>query len=162
MIEDGDLVAFDTDLIGPYGACSDISRTWLAGGGMPSNEQRDLYRIAWEQVQENIEFLRPGLTLRQLWEETRSLPADCLPNRYGCLYHGVGLCDEYPTIPYPEDVAADTPADDVLKPGMVLCAESYTGRLGGREGVKLEEQVLIKASGHEVLSSYPWDDRLMG
>lgn len=162
IIKDGEIVAFDTDLIGPYGACSDISRTWLAGDGQSTNEQRDLYRIAWEQVQANIEILQPGTPLRELWENARTLPADCIPNRYGCLFHGVGLCDEYPTIPYREDVAADTPADDVLKPGMVLCAESYTGRLGGHEGVKLEEQVLVTESGPQVLSSYPWDARLMG
>ncbi len=162
IIENGDIVAFDTDLIGPYGACSDISRTWLAGDGTATNEQRDLYRIAWEQVQANIEILKPGMAFRELWEKTKSLPADCLPNRYGCLYHGVGLCDEYPTIPYPEDVAPDTPAEELLEPGMVLCAESYTGRLGGREGVKLEEQILITETGHEVLSNYPWDDRLLG
>ena len=162
IIEDGDIVAFDTDLIGPYGSCSDISRTWLAGDGAPTNEQRDIYRIAWEQVQANIEFLKPGMAFRELWETAKSLPADCLPNRYGCLYHGVGLCDEYPTIPYPEDVQPDTPADEILEPGMVLCAETYTGRLGGHEGVKLEEQVLITDTGHEVLSNYPWDDRLMG
>ena len=29
-IEPGDLVCFDTDLIGPYGYCSDISRSWLS------------------------------------------------------------------------------------------------------------------------------------
>lgn len=162
IIEDGDLVSFDTDLVGPYGACSDISRTWLAGDGIATNEQRDLYRIAYEQVQANIDILKPGMALRELWENAETLPADCLPNRYGCLYHGVGLCDEYPTIPYREDVAVDTPADDILKPGMVLCSESYTGRLGGREGVKLEEQVLITETGHEVLSNYPWDERLMG
>ena len=33
VIEAGDLVAFDTDLIGPYGYCADISRTWLCGDG---------------------------------------------------------------------------------------------------------------------------------
>jgi Xaa-Pro dipeptidase len=44
----------------------------------------------------------------------------------------------------------------------VLCAESYIGRLGGREGVKIEEQVLITESGHEQLSRYPLDVRLMG
>jgi Xaa-Pro dipeptidase len=31
LIEAGDLVAFDTDLIGPYGFCADLSRTWLCG-----------------------------------------------------------------------------------------------------------------------------------
>ena len=31
-IEKGDLVACDSDLIGPYGYGADISRTWIAGG----------------------------------------------------------------------------------------------------------------------------------
>ncbi len=158
----GDLVSFDTDLIGPYGFCSDISRTWLAGTGMPSDEQRALYRVASDQVIHNTEILKPGMTHRELWETARTLPEDCLPNRYGVLYHGVGMCDEYPSIPYPQDVEDGVPADDTLEPGMVLCVESYTGRLGGHEGVKLEEQVLITDNGHEKLSKYPLDLRLLG
>ena len=39
--------------------------------------------------------------------------------------------------------------DGVLEPGMVVSVESYVGRLGGREGVKLEEQLLITERGHE-------------
>lgn len=160
IIEAGDIVAFDTDLIGPYGFCSDISRTWLAGDGRPTDEQRELYRIASDQITHNIELLKPGITHRELWETAKTLPDDSLPNRYGCLYHGAGLCDEYPTIPYPQDVEDGLPAADVLEPGMVLCVESYTGRLGGREGVKLEEQALITETGYEMLSSYPLDARL--
>jgi Xaa-Pro aminopeptidase len=41
-----------------------------------------------------------------------------------------------------------------------VCVESYIGRHGGHEGVKLEEQVLITESGHEQLSRYPRDARL--
>jgi Xaa-Pro dipeptidase len=162
IIEDGDLVSFDTDLIGPYGYCADISRTWLAGDGPASNEQTDLYRIAFDQIQFNMSLLKPGISARELMEKARQLPPDCLPNRYSVLYHGVGLCDEYPTVPYPDDLLPGTPVDDTLEPGMVICVESYAGRLGGREGVKLEEQVLITDTGHEVLSSYPWDERLLG
>ncbi|MEP1518372.1 MAG: M24 family metallopeptidase, partial [Nitratireductor sp.] len=128
----------------------------------PTDEQRALYRIAADQVAYNMDLLRPGLSFRDLWETAKSLPADCLPNRYGCLYHGVGLCDEYPTIPYRDDVEPDIPADEILVPGMVLCVESYTGRLGGHEGVKLEEQVLITETGFEKLSAYPLDARLSG
>src|SRR3712207_8711082 len=32
-----------------------------------------------------------------------SLPPEYLPNRYSVLFHGVGLCDEVPSVPYPED-----------------------------------------------------------
>jgi len=66
----------------------------------------------------------------------------------------VGLCDEYPAIYYPDNW--DTYGyDGVLEPDMVICVESYVGRVGGREGVKLEEQVLITDDGPELLSSYP-------
>src|SRR5207253_9998568 len=46
VIEAGDLVAFDTDLIGPYGYCVDMSRTWLAGDAPANVEQRSLYALA--------------------------------------------------------------------------------------------------------------------
>jgi Xaa-Pro aminopeptidase len=41
-----------------------------------------------------------------------------------------------------------------------VCVESYIGRHGGHEGVKLEEQVLITETGCEQLSRYPRDGRL--
>ena len=41
---------------------------------------------------------------------------------------------------------------------MTLCVESFIGVEGGREGVKLEEQVLITADGVEILSSYPMEE----
>lgn len=160
IIEHGDLVAFDTDLIGPYGYCCDVSRTWLAGDGRPSDEQRDLYRTAAEQVAYNSNLLKPGVTLLELSRLCRLPPPDCRPNRYGVLIHGVGLCDEYPSVYHPEDIDEHSP-DEPLQPGMVLCVESYTGRLGGREGVKLEEQFLITETGNEKLSTYPLDERLM-
>jgi Xaa-Pro dipeptidase len=159
VIEAGDIVAFDTDLIGPYGYCCDISRTWLAGDGRPTNEQRALYAMAEEQIAANMEMLRPGRTLRELSHAAANLPPDYLPNRYSVLFHAVGLCDEYPSVPYPEDFDRSG-YDGVLEANMVVCVESYVGRHGGHEGVKLEEQVLITETGHEMLSRYPRDERL--
>ena len=95
--------------------------------------------LAAEQIAHNTGLLRPGTSFRDLVERARNPPADCFPARYGVLYHGVGLADEYPTLPHAADWTDDTP-DGVLEAGMVLCAESYIGRLGGREGVKIEEQ----------------------
>jgi Xaa-Pro aminopeptidase len=159
IIDSGDMVAFDTDLIGPYGMCADLSRTWLCGGEA-TDEQRDLFCAAAEQVTHNIGLLRPGIGFRELVDKSKTPPADCMPVRYGVLYHGVGLADEYPTLPHATDWTADTP-DGVFEPGMVVCVESYVGRLGGREGVKLEEQVLITSNGSEKLSSYPLDRKLL-
>jgi len=159
-IEAGDLVAFDTDLIGPYGYCADLSRTWLCGSAPPATEQLELYAIAAGQVAHNASLLRPGASFRELVNSARNPPPDCFPARYGVLYHGVGLADEYPTLPHESDWTEDTP-DGQLEPGMVLCVESYIGRLGGREGVKLEEQLLVTDTGCEMLSRYPLEARLL-
>ncbi len=159
VIEAGDIVAFDTDLIGPYGYCCDISRTWLAGDGRPTNEQRALYAMAEEQIASNLEMLRPGRTFEELSHAAASLPADYLPNRYSVLFHGVGLCDEYPAVPYADDWQRSG-YDGVLEAGMAVCVESYAGRHGGHEGVKLEEQVLITETGAERMSVYRRDARL--
>ena len=39
---------------------------------------------------------------------------------------------------------------------MTLCVESFIGSDGGREGVKLEEQVIITETGVERMSTYPY------
>ena len=73
------------------------------------------------------------------------------------LYHGVGQCDEYPEIVFPEHWD-EVGFDGVLEPGMVLTTEAYVGdRAGAAEGVKLEEQYLITETGAEQLSSFPLD-----
>ena len=48
--------------------------------------------------------------------------------------------------------------DGMLEAGMTLCVESFIGTEGGREGVKLEEQVLITSEGPRCLSSYPLEE----
>ena len=40
VIRAGELVSFDTDLIGPFGYCSDLSRTFYCGHGRPTGEQQ--------------------------------------------------------------------------------------------------------------------------
>ena len=44
---------------------------------------------------------------------------------------------------------------------MILCDEAYVGAEGGHEGVKLEQQTVITATGAEFLSSYPYETALM-
>ena len=152
-IQAGELVSFDTDLVGPYGYCSDVSRTFFCGSGAPSAAQRSLHALALEQVQHNCQLLRPGLTFRQFTERAWTIPARYAEQNYGCVAHGVGLVDEWPAI----GCDANDPSlqDGEIVPGMVLCVESYLGEVGGSEGVKLEEQVLITEHGHEVLSRFP-------
>ncbi len=148
------MVSFDTDLIGPYGYCADISRSWLCGDGKPSDEQRRLYAKAVEQIEKNKSILKPGMSFRDVSEQTWPIPEEFLSNRYASLMHGVGLADEYPSLKHWIDYPAKG-YDGVLEEGMTLCVESFIGVEGGKEGVKLEEQVLITEEGIEQLSSYP-------
>ncbi len=152
-IEKGEAVCFDTDLIGPYGYCADISRAWICGA-KPTAEQADLHARALEQIRHNTEILKPGMTFREVSMAAFKVPEAFTALRYPSLIHGVGLADEWPSIKHREDVDAKG-YDGVLVPGMTLCVESFIGREGGKEGVKLEEQVLITETGVETLSSYP-------
>jgi Xaa-Pro aminopeptidase len=161
IIRAGDLVAFDTDLIGPLGFGCDMSRTVICGDRRPSDEQKRLYRLAYENVQRNIELLRPGLSFREYVDKSWDLPAEFVPRRYAKIAHGIGVGFEYPYIPYKNDWA-DYGYEGVIEEGMTLCIESYIGSERTIEGVKLEEQVVVTANGAELISSYPVDERLLG
>jgi len=153
-VEAGDLMAFDTDMVGPFSYFADVSRTWLCGGGRPSAIQSDLYQRAYEEVYTNLELVQPGLSFREFSQRSYRQPERFHALRYPCVAHGAGMCDEYPKIAYPQDW--DTYGyDGVIEQGMVLCVESYVGEVDDREGVKLEEQVLVTENGYERLSTYP-------
>lgn len=160
VIQNNEILAFDTDLIGCYGLCCDISRTWFIGDGKPTAEQIRLYREAHAQIEHNITTLAPGKLLADVVADLRPLPAEFAELRYGCAMHGVGLCDEWPLIKYQNDFASGE-FDYPLAPGMTLCVEAYIGAIGGQEGIKLEEQILITETSYERLSSYPYEADLL-
>jgi hypothetical protein len=54
VVEKGDLVALDTDLVGRDGYLTDYSRTYLCGDRAPTDEQRRLYSVAYEFVHSAI------------------------------------------------------------------------------------------------------------
>jgi Xaa-Pro aminopeptidase len=158
----GDLVAFDTDMIGPFGYCADISRTFvcrgLDGRREPTPEQRRLYEMARHEVGHNTELLRVGASFRELSAATWRQPDEVWVNRYACAFHGVGMADEYPRIPYPADWER-CGYDGEVEDGLVLSVESYVGPDGGAEGVKLEQMVRVTTDGVVPLSTYPlWDE----
>ena len=52
--------------------------------------------------------------------------------------------------------------DGAFEANATVCVESYMGRVGGNEGVKLEQQVLITERGVELLSTFPFEDEVFG
>ena len=158
-MQSGELMGFDTDLVGAYGYCTDMSRTWLCGDEKPSSEQKDIYTMAYDQIQMNMQSLKPGLSFKELTLNAKEYPRNEF-RHYSVLYHGVGMCDEFPAIPFSWELNENS-FDGVLKPKMVLCVESYIGRRDGGPGVKLEEQILITENGYELLTSYPFESDLL-
>ncbi|KAM0549513.1 hypothetical protein ACHAPJ_009329 [Fusarium lateritium] len=160
VLRDGDLLCFDTDLIGVYGMCVDMSRSWICGDLEPTAEQKRLYRIAHEHITTNIEMIKPGVPFTELTRNGHRLPESCRAQRYSVMFHGVGLCDEYPSIRYPEDLESYG-YDGELCAGMVLSVEAYVGEVGGKDGIKLENQLLVTETGYELLSKYPFEESFL-
>ncbi|MBV1902576.1 MAG: Xaa-Pro peptidase family protein [Marinosulfonomonas sp.] len=161
IVRNNEIVAFDTDLIGSYGICVDISRTWWVGDSSPRPDMIEAMQVAHEHIMTNIDMLKPGVALRDLTFNCHTLPDKYQKQKYGSLMHGVGLCDEWPLVSYP-DRFVEGAFDYVLEPGMVLCAEALVSPEGGDFSIKLEDQVLVTQTGYEILNKYPFDARLMG
>ncbi len=160
-VRPGELVALDTDVIGCFGYFSDFSRTFHCGPGRPTPYQKTLYQLAHEQIRHNIDVIKPGLTYREVSKRAWKIPEPFVERRYTSVMHGVGLHGETPFIAHAQDFSAYG-GDGVLEPGMVVSVESYIGEVGGSEGVKLEEEVLITTTGHEVISRFPFEESLLG
>ena len=83
VIQKGEIVSFDTDMVGPYGYCADISRRYPTDGGERSG---------------------------------------------------------------------------TFEKNMTITIESYIGKVGGKEGVKLEQQYLVGQNNLELMSHHPLED----
>lgn len=159
-LQEGELVALDTDMIGPFGYCADISRTWLVGTGAPSAAQRDRYQRAHAEIMHNAALLGPGVSFRELSEKAYRQEEEFVAHRYACLAHGVGMTDEYPKIYYRQDWDRHG-YDGLIEPSMVLSVESFVGSDKGGPGVKLEEMYLVTDTGAEPLSTFPLEPALL-
>ena len=154
VIQDGEIVSFDTDMVGPYGYCADISRAFVVGN-IFNEEQKKLYSMAVEQIDHNSRLIKDGLSFKEFTEKSWVLPEDYYPNRYSVMVHGIGLCDEWPAIRYPTDGGERS---GTFQKNMTITVESYIGKVGGKEGVKLEQQYLIGENGLELMSNHPLEN----
>ncbi len=154
VMQKGEIVAFDTDMVGPYGYCADISRAFVVGNKF-NDDQKNLYLMAMEQIDFNSRLIKDGVTFKEFTEKSWVLPEEYYPNRYSVMVHGIGLCDEWPAIRYPTDGGERS---GTFQKNMTITVESYIGKVGGKEGVKLEQQYLISENGLELMSHHPLED----
>ena len=154
VIQKGEIVSFDTDMVGPYGYCADISRTFVEGHKF-NDQQKNLYKMALDQINHNSRLIKPGTTFKEFTEKSWILPKEYYGNRYSVRLHGIGLCDEWPAIRYPTDGGERNGA---FEKNMTITIESYIGKVGGKEGVKLEQQYLVGQNNLELMSHHPLED----
>ena len=162
IVGHGDLVAYDTDMAGPMGYYADVSRTYLCGDGKPNKEQLEAYNVAYNFIHESMQFFKPGMSFREIAEKCPEIPEEYKEQRYEVIAHSNGMCNEWPTIYFPDQSWSGFGNDPgVLEENMVMSIEGLGSKVGARESVKLEEQVLITANGPELLSKAPFDERFL-
>ena len=154
VIQNGEIVSFDTDMVGPYGYCADISRAFVEGHKF-NEEQKKIYLMAVEHINHNSRLIKPGVSFTEFTEKSWKLPDEYYGNRYSCMVHGIGLCDEWPMIRYPTDGGQ---REGSFEKNMTVTVESYIGKVGGKEGVKLEQQYLVGENGLELMSHHALED----
>ena len=148
------MISFDTDIIGPYGYCADLSRSWTCGHTKMTAKQSEPYAKALDQIEHNLALLRPGLSFAEFNEKSWQIPEKHQPYRYTLALHGVGMADEWPCVLLHPDF--DQGYAGVFEEGMVVCVESLMAE-NGSESIKLETQVLITETGAERLDTFPWE-----
>jgi Xaa-Pro aminopeptidase len=126
------------------GYCSDRTRTLHVG--QPSREARDFYGAVLEAQLAAIAAVRPGVTAGQVDEAARAVLRKHKLARWftHSTGHGLGLeIHEGPRL------AAAQP--QMLEPGMVVTIEPGA-YVPGKWGVRIEDVVVVTASGCEVLT----------
>jgi len=151
----GEMISFDTDMIGPYGYCADLSRSWTCGYTAMNDKQKRLYSDALDQINHNMAIMKPGMSFAEFNDKSWQIPEKYIPYRYSVALHGVGMADEWPVVALHPDFANNHGGH--FEENMVICVESLIGEKGS-ESIKLETQVLITENGTERLDTFPWEE----
>jgi len=147
----GDLVIIDEVHIYGGMACDHV-RTFLCGDE-PTREQKDLYKRCYERLYGAIEMFKPGNTTAQVAEKLAE-PEDYSESTIH-LGHGIGLGTHEP--PFITFLSKNHPIE--IKPNMAFAVETYEHN--ERQGVRLEENLVVTEKGYEVISLYPHEEKFL-
>jgi Xaa-Pro aminopeptidase len=146
VLEPGDLVTIDYGALA-NGYCSDITRTVLVPGGPCDPEKQRIYDIVNEAKNRAIAAIRPGATGKEIDAIARDhIIAAGHGEHFGhSLGHSIGR-------EVHDGQTLSSRADKViLTPGVVTTVEPGI-YINGWGGVRIEEDVLVTETGHEVLT----------
>jgi len=149
----GDLVVVDMGAM-QAGYASDMTRMLFLGN--PGAKVKRMYRAVLEAQEAAIDRVRPGIAAMQVDRAARRvLKAEKLDNAFvHSTGHGLGLeIHEPPRLGRKEHVQ--------LEPGMAITIEPGV-YLEGFGGIRIEDTVVVTASGGEVLTPTSKELRLVG
>ena len=159
LLRPGDQAFFDIihSFMG-YRTC--YYRTFNVGG--VSSSQLDAYKRCREWLDAAIALVGPGMTtdrIAEVWPTAKELGfADeetCFGLQFG---HGIGVgLYEPPMISRVHSL--DHPVE--IEEGMVFALETYCAATDGRSAARIEEEVVVTATGCEVITRFPADELLV-
>jgi Xaa-Pro dipeptidase len=159
LIRPGDQAFFDIiQAYNGYRTC--YYRTFCVGRATSS--QRDAYRKAREWIDAAIALVRPGVTtdvIAKAWPKAQDFGFESEMEAFGLQFgHGLGLAlHERPIISRLNSL--DHPV--LIQEGMVFALETYCPADDGHSAARIEEEVVVTASGAEVITLFPAEELMV-
>jgi Xaa-Pro aminopeptidase len=159
IIRPGDPAFFDIlHSYNGYRTC--YYRTFAVGSASPA--QNDAYKRAREYMDRAIALVKPGATTADIvsvWPKAEEFGFPDEEAAFALQYgHGVGLSIWEKPI-FSRLVSLDHPEE--LKEGMFFALETYWPSADGIGAARIEEEVVVTATGCEVVTKFPAEDLLI-
>jgi Xaa-Pro aminopeptidase len=159
VIRPGDPAFFDI-LHSYMGYRTCYYRTFAVGSA--SRAQRDAYTICRELMDRAIEVVKPGITTADvvsLWPKAEEFGFANEEAAFALQYgHGVGLSIWERPI-FSRMTSFDNP--ETIEEGMVFALETYWPAADGWGAARIEEEVVVRKDGCEVITKFPAEELLV-
>jgi Xaa-Pro aminopeptidase len=159
LIRPGDQAFFDIiQSFNGYRTC--YYRTFNVGRATQS--QRDAYKQAREWIDASIELVKPGVStdeIAKVWPKAQDFGFDSEMEAFALQFgHGLGVAlHERPIIS-----RLNSLKDPVeIKEGMVFALETYCPADDGHSAARIEEELVVTATGHEVITLFPAEELMI-
>ena len=127
--------------------------------GFASDSQRDAYVQCREWLDKAIEMVKPGVStaeIAKVWPKAQEFGFDSEMEAFALQFgHGLGVAlHERPIIS--RLVSFDHPEE--IKEGMVFALETYCPASDGYSAARIEEEIVVTATGARVITLFPAQD----
>ncbi len=161
VIRPGDVVYFDTYNMAYLGYRTCYYRTFFVGRAPQSI--KDAYKRSLDWLYDGIKAIRPGVTTKDIAEKWP--PGRDIWGWYGVenedmtagsnWAHGIGLSLYEPPVSW-RAISLEHPIK--IEPGMTFAIETQEGDKHTRQGVRMEEMLVVTDSGVEIMTKWPIDE----